>query len=115
MRDHPQRLTGGEIGVRRGRTLLHLRGTPPDGTVWPEESYLYEEGERAFDAERPQGHRRHTIAIPRRRDTGTYPTDARIVRDRNGVDRIDSNLPDPGVNLTDKVYVPPAFRVNGGR
>lgn len=112
MRDHPERLRGAEVGYRRGRTLLHLRGTPPPGDVYPEAEVLYNEGERAFDAEKPIRQRQHTIKIPRRRDTGTYPNDARIVRGRDGVDRIDSNLPDPGVTL--EAYVPPAFR-NGGK
>ena len=108
MRDHPERLRGAEVGYRRGRTLLHLRGTPPEGGVYPEAEVLYEQGERAFDAEKPIRQRRPEIKIPRRRDTGTYPVDARIVRTRDGVDRIDSNLPDPGVTL--ETYTPPAFR-----
>lgn len=113
MRDHPARLTGGEIGYRRGRTLFHLRGNPPKGGVWPEPQTLYNEGERGFDAERPRKSLRHTVYLPRTEGTGTYPRDARVVRDRMGVDRVDSNLPDPVVNV--EVYVPPAFRRNSSR
>lgn len=111
MRDHPERLRGAEVGYRRGRTLLHLRGTPPEGGVWPEAEVLYKEGERAFDAEAPIRQRQHTIKIPRRAFTGTYPVDARIVRTRDGVDRIDSELPEPGVTV--ETYTPPAFRLRG--
>jgi hypothetical protein len=101
-------LTGGEIGVRRGRTLFHLRGVNPDPTVYPEPSAIYTTGDRAFDAERPRAGRRHTVLLPKTESTGTYPRDARVVKDRYGVDRVDSNLPDPVVNVA--AYVPPAMR-----
>jgi hypothetical protein len=113
VRDHPARLTGGEIGVRRGRTLFHLRGDPPDGKVWPEPIHEELPRGRAFDSEAPVVELRPTVLLPKTRGTGTYPRDARVVRDRYGVDRVDSALPDPVINL--EAYTPPAFRRNSGR
>jgi hypothetical protein len=109
VRDHPARLTGGEIGVRRGRTLFHLRGNPPDPKVWPEPVHESLPRGRAFDSEAPVVELRPTVLLPKTRGTGTYPRDAWVERDRYGVDRVNSNLPDPVINLTG-IYTPPAFR-----